>query len=164
MARKDFGDQRECAIDSPSAVQIAGGSASPAHRAEGARSRILIVDDNRDAADSLQMLLQGMGYDAQAAYEGCTAIKMLDANVFSVVLLDIAMPEIDGFEVARRMRAASEACPPIIAVTGFADPGTKVKARDAGILCCLIKPVEADELRRWIETVSRSATRPGAAV
>jgi CheY-like chemotaxis protein len=66
-------------------------------RQERGRPRILIVDDNRDAADSLQMLLETMGYEAQVAYDGPAALRLAETTDFSVVLLDLAMPKMDGF-------------------------------------------------------------------
>jgi DNA-binding response OmpR family regulator len=154
MAKKDFGGQRN-AIISATPIPFAGDALLPEQRADCRRPRILIVDDNRDGADSLQILLESLGYEAQVAYEGYTALRMLDAIAFSVILLDLAMPGIDGFELARRIRASSAASPPIIAVTGWADHKTHTLTQDAGMLCRLVKPIEIDELRRWIDLVTQ---------
>jgi DNA-binding response OmpR family regulator len=154
MAKTDFGDQRN-AISSTGTVQFPGGSPAPGQRPDNEGAHVLIVDDNRDSADSLHILLESMGYTAHVAYEGYTAMRMLDATAFSVILLDLAMPGIDGFELARRIRVSFAPCPPIIAVTGWADLKTNIMVHEAGMLCRLIKPVEVDELRRWIEHVAR---------
>lgn len=157
MAKKEFGDRRECAIDSTPAVQIAG-RVPPSDRADNERPRILVVDDIRDAADSLQMVLSDLGYEALVAYDGETALKLFEAGDFTVILLDLDMPGMDGFEVAQRMRKSSAACPPIIAVTGWGDLRTKIRARSAGMVCCLVKPVEIAELQRWLEIFTEAVT------
>jgi DNA-binding response OmpR family regulator len=123
-------------------------------RQDRGRPRILIVDDNRDAADSLQLLLETMGYEAQVAYDGHAALRLAETTDFSVVLLDLAMPKMDGFELAARMRTSLANCPPIIAVTGWADFRTQIRARAAGCVCRLVKPVEIDELQRCLRSVA----------
>jgi len=117
----------------------------------GGRRHVLIVDDHRDCADSLQVLLSTFGFEAQVAYEGHTAMRMFEATPFAVVFLDLSMPGMDGFELARRLRSASSSCPAIFAISGWADARTKEKAREAGVDCYLVKPVEIDELREVLE-------------
>jgi DNA-binding response OmpR family regulator len=142
MANEKSGDRRECAI-------------GPADRE---RPRVLVVDDSRDTADTLQMLLADMGYEAHVAYEGDAALQLSQETAFAVVLLDLAMPGMDGFELAQRMRRSSAACPPFIAVTGWTDLRTRIRARGAGMECCLIKPVDIAELQRWLALLTEAVT------
>ena len=141
MAEQEVGDQERVRA-----------RASPAMA--GGRKIVLIVDDHRDCADSLQVLLSTFGYEVHVAYEGYAAMRMLEATPFSVVLLDLSMPGIDGFEVARCLRRSISPCPEIIAISGWADATTKKKAREAGIDCYLVKPVEIEELRERLEASS----------
>jgi len=135
MAEKEFGDQ---------------------NLSDGRDRRlVLVVDDNRDCADSLQVLLSSFGYEVHVAYEGDTAIRMFNAIPFGIVLLDIAMPRMHGLELARRLRRSTSSCPPIIAISGWADAGTKEQAREAGIDRYVVKPVEIDELHQLLAGVGR---------
>ena len=67
-------------------------------------SRILVVDDNVDAAESVAIMLRFSGYDVQVAYSGQTALAAVDEYQPNIVLLDIGLPEMDGYEIARRLR------------------------------------------------------------
>lgn len=108
---------------------------------------VLVVDDNKDAADALVALLSVQGYSACAAYSGASAIRQADAVRPDVVLLDIGMPETTGFDVARALRDYKRAPKPVIvAVTGAADPSDKLAARMAGFDHYLVKPVEMQAL------------------
>jgi CheY-like chemotaxis protein len=108
---------------------------------------VLVVDDNRDAADALVALLGAHGYSACAAYSGASAIRQADAVRPDVVLLDIGMPETTGFDVARALRDYKRAPKPVIvAVTGAADPSDKLAARMAGFDHYLVKPIEVQAL------------------
>jgi len=108
---------------------------------------ILVVDDNRDAADALVALLTVQGHSAHAAYSGSSAIQQADTLRPDVVLLDIGMPETTGFDVARALRDYKRAPKPVIvAVTGAAEPSDKLAARMAGFDHYLVKPVEIGAL------------------
>lgn len=108
---------------------------------------VLVVDDNRDAADALAALLCAEGYNASAAYSGASAIRQADEAHPDVVLLDIGMPETSGFDVARALRDYRRAPKPVIvAVTGAADPSDRLAARMAGFDHYLVKPVEMHAL------------------
>jgi CheY-like chemotaxis protein len=109
--------------------------------------RVLVVDDNKDAADSLVALLGAHGHSASAAYSGAEAIRRADALRPQVVLLDIGMPQTTGFDVARALRDYRRAPRPVIvAVTGAAEPSDKIAARMAGFDHYLVKPVEPQAL------------------
>ncbi len=123
--------------------------------------RILVVDDNVDAADSTAMLLSLDGYETQSVHSAQAA---LDAAVLmqpDVVLLDIGLPEMDGYDVARRLRAMPNVVSPtIVALTGYGQPADRDRAARAGFDEFLVKPVEAtvlDGLLKSLQTTGRSA-------
>ena len=108
---------------------------------------VLVVDDNKDAADALAALLTAQGYAASAAYSGAAAIRQAEQTHPRVVLLDIGMPGTSGFDVARALRDYRRAPKPVIvAVTGAAEPSDRLAARMAGFDHYLVKPVEVGAL------------------
>lgn len=105
--------------------------------------RILIVDDNVDAADSLAMLLEMLGAETRTAHGGLAALDMLKRIQADTVLLDVGMPDIDGYELARRIRAIDAlAGSTLIAITGWGQEEDKRKSHEAGIDRHLVKPVD----------------------
>ncbi|HXC53262.1 MAG TPA: response regulator [Candidatus Limnocylindrales bacterium] len=116
----------------------------------GKPRRILVVDDNQDAADSLTMLMQMRGFDVRVAYDGQTAIDVATSEKPAVILLDIGLPGIDGYEVCRRMRqqGLSDTC--IIALTGYGQDRDRERSKEAGFDLHTVKPVKIDELLRLI--------------
>lgn len=113
---------------------------------------ILVVDDNRDVADSLTFLLQAAGHDVLVAYDGKTAIDITRREAPEVVLLDIGLPDTDGYEVARRLRKSSHhASLHIIALSGYAQERNRAASLDAGFDMHLVKPVEPSQLCFIIE-------------
>ena len=118
--------------------------------------RILVVDDNRDAVDSLEMLLRMMGADVHSALDGAGALQAIAAHRPAVVLLDIGLPDMDGYEVARRARKqpGGEGLT-LIALTGWGEEDDRRRSREAGIDHHLIKPVDfaaLEELLRSLQT------------
>jgi signal transduction histidine kinase/CheY-like chemotaxis protein len=124
--------------------------------------RLLVVDDNRDAAESLAALLSSLGHAVTVANDGTTAIAMARNRRFDLVLLDIGMPGMDGFEVCRRLRAIGEyRSVPIVALTGWGAAGDRARSSEAGFSAHLVKPASLEEL----ECVIRESTaRDGALV
>jgi CheY-like chemotaxis protein len=120
--------------------------AAAALPASGAGQRVLIVDDNADAADTLQMVLRSLGYDARVAHDGASALELAPQFRPHFVLLDIGMPGLDGYEVARRLRAMNVPGMRIIAITGWGQAADRQRAREAGFDVHLVKPVEPAEL------------------
>ena len=112
---------------------------------------ILVVDDNRDAADSLAMLLQISGHQVTAVYSAPDALKRASELKPMVILMDIGLPEIDGCEVARRMRAMPELQGVrLVALTGHGRDEDRERTRNAGFDHHLVKPVDLDELERTV--------------
>jgi PAS domain S-box-containing protein len=109
--------------------------------------RVLIVDDNRDAADSLAMLLQFEGRQPLCVYSGEQALEVLSAFQPQLVLLDIGLPGLDGYEVARRMKAAAPGLH-VIALSGYAQLEDRQRSAAAGFDAHLVKPVDLDALKR----------------
>ena len=116
--------------------------------------RILVVDDNEDAASTLGMLLEALGADVDVMNDGRSGLESFAARGHSVVLLDLGMPEMDGYEVARAMRSRfPERRPTIIALTGRGQPEDRRMARDAGIDHHLVKPAQLEVLRELLNEV-----------
>jgi two-component system CheB/CheR fusion protein len=127
-----------------------GAGAGP-HAAPLAGQRILVVDDNQDAADTLAMLLEADGARARAVYDGPAALAALPALRPHTVLLDLGMPEMDGLEVARRIRAdPAWSGVRIVALTGWGQESDRERTRGAGFDFHLTKPVDLTVLHAWL--------------
>ena len=118
------------------------------------KRRLLVVDDNRDAAESMSMLLQMWGHDVVFAYDGPTALETAERWQPEAVFLDIGLPGMDGYEVAARMRALPHAKGAVlIAITGYGQDDDRLRSRRAGIDHHLVKPVAPDALRSLIDSL-----------
>jgi signal transduction histidine kinase/CheY-like chemotaxis protein len=134
-------------------LPLHGNAALPAAGARHAKSfprrRVLVVDDNRDAADTLGALLESLGTTVQVAYGGNAALEAVESFDPDTVLLDLGMPVIDGYEVARRIRASSgkprQAL--LIALTGWGQDQDLRRSEAAGFDHHLVKPPDLDKLR-----------------
>ena len=144
----------------PLAPERAGAGATPvagdAPRGSKPR-RVLVVDDNHDAADSTGMLLGTLGAEARVAYDGESGLAAIKAWQPDAVLLDLGMPGMDGFEVARRIRADSDlARLPVIALTGWGQRQDRQRTREAGFDHHLVKPADPQALRAVLESLAAS--------
>jgi len=120
--------------------------------------RVLVVDDNRDAADSLAMMLSLEGADVRVAYDGQSALDGLAALHPAVAILDLAMTNIDGYELARRIRAQPAVCDiALIALSGWGDEAQQLESRRAGFAYHLIKPPDSGALRAVIASLGNRA-------
>ena len=109
--------------------------------------RILIADDNRDAADSLAALLELDGHEIHVAYDGAEALETCLRQPPHIALLDIGMPKLDGYELARRIRAQSWGTDiKLVAITGWGQKADRARALEAGFSAHLAKPVTAESL------------------
>jgi PAS domain S-box-containing protein len=121
-----------------------------------ARRRILVVDDNVDAAESLAGFLELVGHDVLVAYEGDTALREAREKRPDVVLLDIGLPGTDGYEVARALRREPGlAGALLIAVTGYGREEDRRRSREAGFDHHLVKPLDPASLLDWLGDPSR---------
>jgi CheY-like chemotaxis protein len=130
-------------------LPVAAHAPQAALAAESAKAtplRILIVDDNEDAADALAMLLQLEGHEVRTAYSAEFALAELPAFLPQVALLDIGLPGMTGYELAQRMRAAAGSPLHLIAVSGYGQAEDKARSQAAGFNAHLVKPVLIDEL------------------
>ena len=113
--------------------------------------RILVVDDNRDAAESLALLLQLMGHETRAVYDGLEAVEAAKKFQPDVVLLDIGLPKLDGYEAARRIRAQQrDKRLTLVALTGWGMGEDLRRSDEAGFDAHMVKPVEPDALLRLL--------------
>jgi CheY-like chemotaxis protein len=120
--------------------------------------RVLIVDDQQDAADSLAQLLTLLGCETRAAYDGPTALALADAFRPSVVLLDLVMPGMDGFAVVKQFRKRRPGCF-IAAVTGSGRPDLVQRCLAEGFDCHLLKPIAPSDLLAILKSKPETATR-----
>jgi signal transduction histidine kinase/CheY-like chemotaxis protein len=117
------------------------------------RRRVLVVDDNPDGADSLAEVLRLLGHDADVAFDGRSAVSKAVADTFDLVVLDINLPGMDGYEVARRIRQQAPAgVHRFVAMTGFGTEEDHKRSRDEGFIAHLVKPIDHDRLMRIIES------------
>ena len=131
---------------------VASGAA--AHR----RSRVLVVDDNRDSADTLAALLEAWGHDVRTLYDGPSAIAAVAEFKPNVVLLDIGLPKMNGYEVAAQLRQLANRRPLIlVAFTGYGQDEDRRRVREAGFDYHLVKPLEPAELEKILDSVTVDA-------
>jgi len=118
-----------------------------------AKRRILIVDDNRDSADSLAFLLSEAGHDVRTLYDGPSASSAAEAFRPQLVLLDIGLPQMNGYEVARQLRKSAELRNvTLVAFTGYGRDEDRQQTREAGFDYHLVKPLDAAALERIIDS------------
>jgi CheY-like chemotaxis protein len=120
---------------------------APAAKRPAVARRVMVVDDNVDAASMLDMLLRSLGHETRVAHDGPEALRMAQEFRPEVVLLDIGMPGINGYELARSIRKAKgfEKLK-LIALTGYGRPEDKALARAAGFDHHCVKPANIEEL------------------
>jgi signal transduction histidine kinase/ActR/RegA family two-component response regulator len=124
-----------------------GAPRESAAEAGSAKRRILVVDDNKDAADSLAALLQIEGHEVTAVYTPEAGLEEVERLKPDLVLLDIGLPRITGYEVAQRIKAAHPLMS-VVALSGYGRPEDKQRSADAGFDAHLVKPVDFDDLRQ----------------
>ena len=172
QARSDgAGRGSEFVVRLPLAQQQAAEQTSAPRHSLGsmlAPQRVLVVDDNHDAADSLGALLRLLGADVQIAYNGTDALAALESYRPAVVLLDIGMPGMDGYDVVRRIRARPGSRDiAVIALTGWGQEADRKRTESAGFDYHLIKPADVNALESILGSIERGSrgrrrTRPHA--
>lgn len=134
-----------------------------AHVMSGAKS-VLIIDDNVDSAEGLQVYLSEQGFRVDACYSGEDGLVAAADGEPDIILLDIGLPGMNGYEVTRRLRRMKQTVPlTIIAMSGYSGDTDKKQAQLAGFDHYLVKPVDFSELQQLIAASGRAATRPVAA-
>jgi signal transduction histidine kinase/ActR/RegA family two-component response regulator len=137
------------ALSLPSAPEVSAESRG------AAGVNVLVVEDNDDARETMQLLLEAWGYQVQTAADGCEGLEKVLAVQPDVAIVDIGLPKLDGYEVARQVRARLDGrSPRLIAVTGYGQPEDRRRALEAGFDHHLAKPVRADELSRLLRAAS----------
>ena len=112
--------------------------------------RVLLVDDNLDSTEPLSLLLQAKGHETRVAVEGEEAISVATDFQPNCVVLDLGLPGMDGYEVARRLRERHGAGLTLVALTGWAGKDVRAKAAEAGFDYHLVKPVNWEELEHIV--------------
>jgi CheY-like chemotaxis protein len=137
-------------VDAPAepapVAALPGPGEGEAHANGGAR-RVLVVDDNADAADLLCDILRGLGHEVRVARDGLTALAEVASFHPEVLLLDIGLPGLDGYEVAARVRHADREQPLLVAVTGYGQASDRRRSLEAGFDHHLVKPVDPSRLQ-----------------
>lgn len=132
----------------PTDIQV-GSNEEPAGPAP--RRRILVADDNQDSAESLGMLLELAGHEVRLAHDGLQALEAAASFAPDVMLLDIGLPRLDGYQVAMRLRQDPRLDRMLlVAVTGYGTDGDRERARAAGFDHHLVKPVDPRTLAELV--------------
>ncbi len=119
-----------------------------------ARRRVLLIEDNQDIRESLRELLEDLGHEVEVAVDGIAGLKKLLEMKPDVALVDVGLPGLDGYEVARQARAASqEHRPYLVALTGYGGLEAKQRAEAAGFDRHVVKPLKFEELASLVQPV-----------
>lgn len=126
----------------------------PEHVLHRARNRVLVVEDNDDTARSLKTALEMLGYEVAIAHNGPVALTVARAFNPDVALLDIGLPVMDGYELAKRLRAlATERSLPVVAVTAYSAESYRQRSAEAGFAEHLVKPADLGQLERVLDNL-----------
>jgi CheY-like chemotaxis protein len=142
---------RLSALPEGQGVEDSGAPGVRAHVTDALRKRVLVVDDNVDAAESIAMILRVSGYDVRCVYDGPTVLQAAKAYRPDVVVLDIGLPGLSGYDVARLLREQPEFRRiPLVAVTGYGQEEDRRRSQEAGFDYHLTKPVDPDALQAFV--------------
>ncbi|MFO0604321.1 MAG: ATP-binding protein [Polyangiales bacterium] len=149
-------------VDAPAAEAHHRSTRPPAAQREGRRGAVLLVDDNADALEMMELALRGAGYEVRAAADGPDALDALASFAPDVAVLDIGLPVMDGYELARalRRRPGLERLP-LVALTGYGLAADRARSAEAGFDEHLVKPVELAVIEATLDAVLARA-RPAA--
>jgi signal transduction histidine kinase len=138
----------------------AKGEPAPAASTPVKGKRVVVVDDCRDGAESLAMLLRIWGHEVRVAYDGPTALQTVRAEAPDVVLLDIGLPGMDGYQVARRLRELPGDRLTLVALTGHGQNEDRRRSLEAGFDYHLTKPVDTEALQQLLAGAGRGEASP----
>src|SRR5687767_14338554 len=134
-------------------------SKPPVTQTAARRFKILVVDDNHDSALSLAMMLSIMGHDTRTAHDGESAVETAESFLPEVMLLDIGLPKLNGYEVAQRIRAhAWGRSMFLIAVTGWGQEEDRQRSSEVGLNVHMVKPVEPAVLEKLLAGLPQDPT------
>ena len=133
----------------PSAVNVR--KQAPAARPP---ARVLVVEDNADGREMLRLLLTMVGYDVEVARDGVEGVELALRDRPQVAVIDIGLPRLDGYQVARRLRATLGPDIFLITHTSHGRPEDRQRALEAGFDVHLVKPVDPGELFAWLKTAT----------
>lgn len=111
---------------------------------------VLVVDDNQDAADSLAELLRLSGHQVEVAYNGMCALARVRAHCPEIVLCDLGLPELSGYDFARAIRRDCPRTIRLVAVSGYAQPEDIRKSLESGFDAHVAKPASTADIERWL--------------
>jgi signal transduction histidine kinase/ActR/RegA family two-component response regulator len=152
-----------CAAVAPTGAPVAGGVAATDSNGAGTPLRVLVVDDNVDAAETMATFLQMLGMETRCVHDGPPAIPAALEFRPDIVLLDIGLPTLDGYQVARALRAQPAVADTVlIALTGWGSEQDRRRAQDAGFDHHLTKPVDLAQLEAVVRRMGAKAARPAA--
>src|SRR5471030_2161007 len=142
-------------LEAPASAQSAAAQAVPPKAPGNGGMRVLVVDDNVDAADSLALLLgEAAGYDVTVCHDGARALELAAALAPQALILDIGLPDIDGYELARRLRLREPTADALmIALTGYGHLEDRARAREAGFDYHLSKPADPQQILKLLALV-----------
>lgn len=121
------------------------------------RLRVLVVDDDQETAQGLAELVSFKGHDAQVAHDGRSALRKVRDDDFQLVLLDIGLPDMDGYEVARRLTLLGQRHLSIVALTGYSSDEDLRRSDGAGLDDHIVKPCRTDRLEQILsEAIARA--------
>jgi PAS domain S-box-containing protein len=152
--------------DDKKAIDDNGGAARPGPLVPipGPRLRIVVADDNRDAATSLTVMLGLLGHEVHTAFDGTAAVELAGVVHPDVMFLDIGMPQLSGYDAARRIREAEWGRGVrLVAVTGWGQEEDRRRSKEAGFDHHLVKPVDPEELRQMLSAAPRAKGQYGVA-
>jgi CheY-like chemotaxis protein len=144
-AGRGHGSEFEVRLPLSAAVASTPAPGSAETTEAGAR-RVLLIEDNRDSRQMLRLLLELKGHRVQEAADGRAGIKLAVEGAPDVVLVDIGLPDMDGYAVAERLRKLLGRGVRLVALTGYGDPHARRRARAAGFDAFLVKPVDPEQL------------------
>lgn len=150
------GKGSELVIELPASNRLSKPSQPSMPRAQEQRHtcRLLVVDDNQDAAELLAEALAKLGHEVKHAFDGPSALALLSSFVPDVAVLDLGLPVMDGFELIAQIRARLAPCPTrFIAVTGYGQADDRRRTKDAGFHMHLVKPINLKQVREAISQV-----------
>jgi two-component system CheB/CheR fusion protein len=118
--------------------------------------RLLVIDDNKDAAESMSMLFELWGYEVVCAFDGRAALETAVKYRPDAVFLDIGLPGMDGYQIAERLRELPEGTRAVlVAITGYGQDEDRRRSREAGIDHHLVKPVAPETLHKLLDSLDR---------